>query len=117
MAGFLDQVIGTALLILLIFALSDEKNIAPPPQIAPMLVGLVVVVIGMSFGASMVMRSIRRVTLDRDCLRCSPAFATTDSPMERISFWFRWSRRLIGGLAGGALYESIIGRILRERGE
>src|SRR4051794_14201784 len=28
--GFLDQVIGTALLLLLIFALSDEKNIAPP---------------------------------------------------------------------------------------
>ena len=36
MAGFLDQVIGTALLVLLIFALSDENNIAPPPQIAPL---------------------------------------------------------------------------------
>ena len=48
--GFLDQVIGTALLVLLIFALSDENNIAPPPQIAPLLVGLVVVLIGMSFG-------------------------------------------------------------------
>ena len=37
MAGFLDQVIGTALLVLLIFALSDENNIAPPPHIAPLL--------------------------------------------------------------------------------
>ena len=50
MAGFLDQVIGTALLLLLIFALSDERNLAPPPFLGPVMVGLVVVVIGMAFG-------------------------------------------------------------------
>ena len=50
MAGFLDQVIGTALLLLVIMALSDEWNLAPPPSFAPVLVGLLVVVIGMSFG-------------------------------------------------------------------
>lgn len=50
MAGFLDQVIGTALLLLLICALTDEYNLAPPPYLGPILVGLVVVAIGMSFG-------------------------------------------------------------------
>ena len=50
MAGFLDQVIGTALLMLLIMALTDELNLAPPAWVGPLLVGLVVVVIGMSFG-------------------------------------------------------------------
>jgi glycerol uptake facilitator protein len=49
-AGFLDQVIGTALLILMIFALTDEYNLPPPPNLGPIMIGLVVVVIGMSFG-------------------------------------------------------------------
>lgn len=49
-AGFLDQVIGTALLLLLIFAISDEKNLPPAANLSPLLVGLIVVVIGMSFG-------------------------------------------------------------------
>lgn len=49
-AGFLDQLIGTALLVLLIFAITDEFNMPPGANLAPLLIGLVVVVIGMSFG-------------------------------------------------------------------
>ncbi len=49
--GFIDQVLGTALLLFLIQALGDENNIQPPAWAGPLLVGLVVVVIGMSFGA------------------------------------------------------------------
>lgn len=48
--GFLDQVVGTALLLLLIFAITDERN-QPPAILTPILVGLVVVAIGMSFGS------------------------------------------------------------------
>lgn len=49
-AGLLDQTIGTALLLLLIFAIGDEWNQPLAPGLAPILVGLVVVVIGMAFG-------------------------------------------------------------------
>jgi MIP family channel proteins len=49
-AGFLDQIIGTALLLLLILAITDERN-QPSGVLTPVLVGSVVVVIGMSFGA------------------------------------------------------------------
>ena len=49
-AGFLDQLIGTGLLILLIFAITDEFNMPPGANLAPLLIGLVVVAIGMSFG-------------------------------------------------------------------
>jgi glycerol uptake facilitator protein len=48
-AGLLDQVLGTALLLMLIFAITDERN-QPPAALTPLMVGLVVVVIGMSFG-------------------------------------------------------------------
>src|ERR1700730_4155933 len=50
-AGFLDQVIGTALLLLLILAITDEWNAPPGANLAPLMIGLVVVAIGMSFGA------------------------------------------------------------------
>ena len=48
-AGLLDQTLGTALLMLLIFAITDERN-QPPGALQPLLVGLIVVVIGMAFG-------------------------------------------------------------------
>lgn len=51
LAGFVDQVIGTALLLFLVSALTDENNVQAPGWMTPVLVGAVVVVIGMSFGA------------------------------------------------------------------
>jgi MIP family channel proteins len=48
--GFVDQMVGTALLLLLISALTDEQNLAPPPRLAPPLIGAGVVLIGACFG-------------------------------------------------------------------
>ena len=48
--GFLDQVIGTALLLGLILAITDERNAPPQSNLAPLLIGLVVVAIGVSYG-------------------------------------------------------------------
>jgi glycerol uptake facilitator protein len=49
-AGLLDQTIGTALLLLMILAITDERNQQPGSNMAPAMIGLVVVAIGMSFG-------------------------------------------------------------------
>jgi glycerol uptake facilitator protein len=49
-AGFIDQVIGTALLLLLVLAITDEFNAPPGANLTPLMIGLVVVAIGMSFG-------------------------------------------------------------------
>jgi glycerol uptake facilitator protein len=48
--GFLDQVIGTALLVGLILAIGDKLNNPLGAPYAPLSVGLLVVAIGMSFG-------------------------------------------------------------------
>jgi MIP family channel proteins len=48
--GFVDQVVGTALLMILIFALGDTRNFAPEGRYGPVLVGAGIVLIGMSFG-------------------------------------------------------------------
>jgi MIP family channel proteins len=48
--GFVDQFVGTALLLLLICALVDANNFAPPARYTPPLIGLAVVLIGQTFG-------------------------------------------------------------------
>src|SRR5262249_52261739 len=48
--SLLDQVVGTALLLLLILAITDPANRPVPPGLQPLLIGLVVVAIGVSWG-------------------------------------------------------------------
>lgn len=48
--GLVDQIVGTALLLLCICALSDSRNLAPAPYVTPILVGATVLVIGIAFG-------------------------------------------------------------------
>jgi glycerol uptake facilitator protein len=50
-AGLYDQILGTALLLIVILAVTDERNMAPTSNLSPLFVGLGVVVIGMSFGS------------------------------------------------------------------
>jgi glycerol uptake facilitator protein len=48
--GFFDQVVGTALLVGLILAIVDKLNVLPGSNLAPIVIGLLVVAIGISFG-------------------------------------------------------------------
>jgi glycerol uptake facilitator-like aquaporin len=48
--GFIDQVVGTALLVGVILGITDTRNSAPPAGLAPIVVGLLVVLIGATFG-------------------------------------------------------------------
>jgi MIP family channel proteins len=48
--GFVDQVVGTALLVGVILAITDSRNSPAPAGLAPLIVGLLVVLIGATFG-------------------------------------------------------------------
>lgn len=48
--GFVDQVVGTMLLMIGVMAVTDQKNVAPPAWLTGPLVGLLVVAIGVAFG-------------------------------------------------------------------
>jgi MIP family channel proteins len=50
LGGFIDQVVGTALLTATILAVIDERNNTTPPWLAPVIVGGIVVAVGVSFG-------------------------------------------------------------------
>jgi glycerol uptake facilitator protein len=48
----IDQIVGTAFLVGFIFSLVDERNTPVLSNLAPLVIGFVVVAIGMSFGAN-----------------------------------------------------------------
>jgi len=48
--GFIDQVVGTALLMGVILGITDSRNSPAPAGLVPVVVGLLVLVIGASFG-------------------------------------------------------------------
>ncbi len=50
LGGFVDQVVGTALLMTAILAVTDQRNNAPPGWMTPVVVGGIVVAIGVAFG-------------------------------------------------------------------
>lgn len=113
-AGLLDQIIGTALLLLLIMALSDERN-QPPANLTPILIGLVVVAIGMSFG------SLHGYAINpaRDfgprLLTVVAGFTNNGLTDGTNAFWVPIVGPLIGGLLGTFVYDQMIGRWLSKR--
>ena len=50
--GLLDQIVGTAILLLIICAVGDVRNLAPQSNIGPMVIGALVLMIGLSFGSN-----------------------------------------------------------------
>jgi len=112
-AGFLDQVIGTALLLLLILAITDELNIPPGANLAPAMIGLVVVAIGMSFGGMHGYAINPARDFGPRLFTAVAGFRNnglTDGP--RV-WWVPVFAPLLGGLVGAALYDFGIRRFLR----
>jgi glycerol uptake facilitator protein len=109
--GMLDQVIGTALLMMMIFALSDERN-QPPGNLTPILVGLVVVAIGMCFGAMHGYAINPARDFGPRLFSVVAGFRNnglTDGPAV---FWVPIVGPLAGGILGGVVYDRLIGRWL-----
>jgi glycerol uptake facilitator-like aquaporin len=48
--GLVDQIVGTALLMMVICAVSDQRNMKVPAVFGPVLVGATVLAIGMTYG-------------------------------------------------------------------
>lgn len=111
-AGFLDQLIGTGLLVLLIFAIIDEFNAPPGANLAPALIGLVVVAIGMSFGGM----DGYPINPARDfgprLFTVVAGFRDNGLTEGTRVWWVPIVAPLLGGLAGAALYDFGIRRFL-----
>ena len=114
-AGFLDQVIGTGLLVLLVFAIIDEFNMPPGANLTPLLIGLVVVAIGMSFGGMHGYAINPARDFGPRLFTVIAGFRNNGLTDGTRVWWIPVLAPLLGGLAGAALYDLGIRRFLRPR--
>ncbi len=112
-AGFLDQLIGTALLILLIFAITDEFNLPPGANMAPLMIGLVVVAIGMSFGGMHGYAINPARDFGPRLFTVVAGFHNNGLTDGARVWWVPVVAPLLGGLIGAAVYDFGIRRFLR----
>jgi len=107
--GFVDQVVGTALLMLGIFALADRRN-AGPATFGPVLVGALVAVIGMTFGFN----AGYAINPARDLgPRLFTLVAGWGGDVFRAGggwWWVPIVAPCLGGLLGGLVYDLLITR-------
>jgi glycerol uptake facilitator protein len=104
-----DQIIGTAILLLLIFAITDLLNTPPGANMAPFIIGLVVVAIGMAWGTD----AGYAINPARDLGPRLASYLTGYGSAWRdqygnLYFWVPIVGPLIGGVLGAALYRYLI---------
>ena len=105
--GFIDQVVGTALLMLGIFAIADRRN-AGPATFGPLVVGALVALIGISFGFN----SGYAINPARDLgPRLFTAIAGWGGEVFRAGggwWWVPIVAPCLGGLVGALVYSLLI---------
>jgi glycerol uptake facilitator protein len=118
LGGLRSEIIGTALLLMLILAITDARNTAPGANLAPFIIGLAVVVIGMSLGAT----SGYAINPARDFGPRLASWVTGWSTAMNTSngdfyAWVPIVGPLIGGAIGVYLYDLFVGNFLPAEGD
>jgi glycerol uptake facilitator protein len=111
--GFRDQIIGTAILLFVVMALTDLRNNPPLANLTPFIVGLLVVGIGMAWGTN----AGYAINPARDFGPRLAQFITGYGSAWRdqfgdLYFWVPIVAPLIGGVLGAGLYLFLVGRNL-----
>jgi MIP family channel proteins len=107
--GFMDQVVGTALLVGVIFAITDTRNSPAPAGLAPVVVGLLVLLIGATYGFN----SGYAINPARDLgPRLFTFVAGWGGDVFRAGngwWWVPIVAPCVGGVAGGWAYDFFVG--------
>ncbi|MCL8026638.1 MIP/aquaporin family protein [Nocardioides bruguierae] len=116
--AFFDQVVGTAILVFVIFALTTAWNNPPMANMGPLLVGLLVVAIGMAWGAN----AGYAINPARDLGPRLASLITGYGGAMRdqngtLYFWLPIVAPIAGGLIGGGLFKLLIERNLTDPDE
>ena len=108
-----DQIIGTAILLFVLFAITDARNSSPLSNIAPFVVGLLIVAIGMAWGTD----AGYAINPARDFGPRLAEFITGYHTAWRdqygnLYFWVPIIGPLIGAVIGGGMYKYLVSRYL-----
>ncbi|GAA1194169.1 MIP/aquaporin family protein [Pseudonocardia alaniniphila] len=111
--AFFDQIIGTAILVFVVFALVNARNNPPLSNLVPVVIGLLVVGIGMAWGANAgyAINPARDFGPRLASYITGYAGAWTDQNGTPY-WWLPIVAPIIGGLIGGALFQLCINRFI-----
>jgi glycerol uptake facilitator protein len=117
---FADQVIGTAFLVAFIFAVTDAYNAPVKANLAPIVVGFVVVAIGMSYGANAGYAINPARDLGPRLLAALEGWEAVAVPGDYGNvdsyMWIPIVGPLVGGLIGAFVYDFAVRNVLKARG-
>ncbi len=114
--AFSDQVVGTAILVAVIFALTSAVNNPPLSNMGPLVIGFLVVAIGLGWGAN----AGYAINPARDFGPRLASFLTGyhdawySANGPQLYFWLPIVAPIVGGLIGGALFVFCIEKFLPE---
>jgi glycerol uptake facilitator len=119
----IDQIVGTAFLLMFVVALIDARNTAVGANLAPLAIGLAVAAIGMSYGANAGYAINPARDFGPRLLAYFAGWGQTALPGSfhllgvgfQSYFWIPIVGPLIGGVIGVVLYDLFIGDILHAR--
>jgi glycerol uptake facilitator protein len=112
-----DQIIGTAILLFLIVAITDIRNSSPAANLAPVVIGFLIVAIGMAWGTD----AGYAINPARDFGPRLASFFTGygtafQDQYGHLYFWIPIVGPIVGGLIGVFLYDQLVGRFLPATG-
>jgi MIP family channel proteins len=108
--GFVDQVVGTALLLAVVFALGDSRNLPPAPGSGPVVVGLIVVAIGMGFGFNAGYAINPARDLGPRVFTWLAGWGGQVWTAGNGWWWVPLAAPLVGGVLGGFVYDACVGK-------
>ena len=116
----IDQIVGTAFLLIFVAALVDRRNLAPKSNLTPFLVGLAVAAIGMSYGANAGYAINPARDFGPRLFAFFAGWGQTALPGTAGNysnyFWIPIAGPLIGGVLGVTVYDFFINHVLKARG-
>jgi glycerol uptake facilitator protein len=116
----IDQIVGTAFLLMFVAALIDRRNLAPRSNLTPWLVGLAVAAIGMSYGANAGYAINPARDFGPRLFAAIAGWGSVALPGNGSGFsWYFWVPIVgpfIGGVVGVLVYDFFIRNVLVSRG-
>jgi glycerol uptake facilitator protein len=111
--AFFDQIIGTAILVFVVFALVNARNNPPLANLVPVVIGLLVVGIGMAWGANAGYAINPARDFGPRLASYITGYSTAWTDQNGTPYW--WLpivAPIIGGLIGGGLFQVCINRFI-----
>src|SRR5215211_119521 len=109
-------IVGTAFLLMFVLALTDERNQPPKANLAPLLIGLAVAAIGMSFGANAGYAFNPARDFGPRFFAWLAGWGQVAFPGAHGYFWVPIVGPFVGGVLGAIVYDLFVGDVLRARG-